>query len=219
MISMFLRKSYDYQRKVLAEIIEKLHILKTKEAGTDKKITNLRDAIVYEKSRRLEVEMKLCERKKEIKKLMEEMDNEHNKRVSMEMAMNLHNIMMKLLIGIFLMIGIFSATDGQCNRGCDLALASYYVWLGSNLAFISQITYDCISDEFLSHVFTYTTISGDTYDRISRTYYANLTNTRWLHRFNSYTASFDALARVNVTVNCSCGDRDHGLFITYPFRE
>ncbi|KAG8364580.1 hypothetical protein BUALT_Bualt18G0012100 [Buddleja alternifolia] len=165
------------------------------------------------------------------------------------------NITMKVLIGIFL-IGIFSAAvDGQCNRGCSLALASYNLWEGSNLSFISQITQtpiptilsfnpqipnqdsvlagtrinvpfacDCVGGEFLGHVFTYTTISGDTYDTISGTYYANLTNTQWLQRFNSYPAFNipDTGARVNVTVNCSCGNRDvsddYGLFITYPLR-
>ncbi|KAK6141193.1 hypothetical protein DH2020_025076 [Rehmannia glutinosa] len=51
---------------------------------------------------------------------------------------------MKLYDGIFFVgifvIEIFSAADGQCSRGCDLALASYYVWRESNLTFISQVT-------------------------------------------------------------------------------
>ncbi|KAK6142427.1 hypothetical protein DH2020_022775 [Rehmannia glutinosa] len=51
---------------------------------------------------------------------------------------------MKLWDGIFFVgifvFGIFSAADGQCSRGCDLALASYYVWRESNLTFISQVT-------------------------------------------------------------------------------
>ncbi|PIN21170.1 Non-specific serine/threonine protein kinase [Handroanthus impetiginosus] len=52
-------------------------------------------------------------------------------------------IPMKLLIGILLIV-IFSAADGRCSRGCDVALASYYVWQGANLSFISSITQNSI---------------------------------------------------------------------------
>ncbi|KAK4484350.1 hypothetical protein RD792_006927 [Penstemon davidsonii] len=51
---------------------------------------------------------------------------------------------MKLItlnFSLLLLIGIFSSVaDSTCSRGCDLALASYYVWLGSNLTFISDVT-------------------------------------------------------------------------------
>ncbi|KAK4420547.1 Chitin elicitor receptor kinase [Sesamum alatum] len=163
--------------------------------------------------------------------------------------------MMKLLIGIFL-IGIFSAADGRCSRGCDLAYASYYVWRDSNLTFISDMlqtpiptildhnrqianqdsvladtrinvpfTCDCLrGGEFLGHDFTYRTSPGVTYELIAGTYYANLTTVDWLQRNNMYPAWNipDTGVALNVTVNCSCGDKnvspDYGLFVTYPLR-
>ncbi|KAK2988664.1 hypothetical protein RJ640_026091, partial [Escallonia rubra] len=81
---------------------------------------------------------------------------------------------------------------------------------------------DCINGEFLGHVFGYDVRSGDTYEQVATTYYANLTTTSWLERFNSYDANRipDTNARLNVTVNCSCGDarvsKAYGLFVTYP---
>ncbi|KAF7815373.1 lysM domain receptor-like kinase 3 [Senna tora] len=33
---------------------------------------------------------------------------------------------------------IFRGAESQCSKGCDLALASYYVWEGSNLTLITQ---------------------------------------------------------------------------------
>ncbi|KAL7102417.1 hypothetical protein ACP275_08G119300 [Erythranthe tilingii] len=164
---------------------------------------------------------------------------------------------MKLLLIGILLIGIFSAAaDGRCSRGCDLALASYYVWQGSNLTLISNMTQipiptilsynpqipnqdsvqagarvnvpfacDCLEDgEFLGHVFSYTTSPGNTYETIAGTYYSNLTTVDWLQRFNIYPAWNipDTGVVLNVTVNCSCGDKDiskdYGLFVTYPFR-
>ncbi|CAK9155379.1 unnamed protein product [Ilex paraguariensis] len=83
---------------------------------------------------------------------------------------------------------------------------------------------DCIAGEFLGHVFTYNVRSGDTYDRVAQTYYANLTTPEWVRRFNSYAPERipDTNARLNVTVNCSCGNsrvsKDYGLFVTYPLR-
>uniref|UniRef100_A0A5B7BUP3 non-specific serine/threonine protein kinase n=1 Tax=Davidia involucrata TaxID=16924 RepID=A0A5B7BUP3_DAVIN len=82
----------------------------------------------------------------------------------------------------------------------------------------------CIDGEFLGHVFVYTVHSGDTYDKVATIYFANLTTTEWLQRFNSYPANRipDTNASLNVTVNCSCGDssvsKDYGLFVTYPLR-
>lgn len=47
---------------------------------------------------------------------------------------------MKLLTGILLIAILSAAADGRCSRGCDLALASYYMWQNSNLSFVSQMT-------------------------------------------------------------------------------
>ncbi|KAK9084783.1 hypothetical protein Sjap_025194 [Stephania japonica] len=83
---------------------------------------------------------------------------------------------------------------------------------------------DCINGDFLGHVFAYLVRSGDTYERIARLYYANLTTVGMLERFNGYPASrIPDGATVNVTVNCYCGDgavsREYGLFVTYPLRS
>ncbi|CAL5190328.1 unnamed protein product [Lathyrus oleraceus] len=82
---------------------------------------------------------------------------------------------------------------------------------------------ECIGGEFLGHVFEYTANEGDTYDLIANTYYASLTTVEVLKKYNSYDPNhIPAKAKVNVTVNCSCGNsqvsKDYGLFITYPLR-
>ncbi|XP_022867245.1 lysM domain receptor-like kinase 3 isoform X1 [Olea europaea var. sylvestris] len=48
------------------------------------------------------------------------------------------------LIGII--ISLFSPAYSRCSSTCDLALGSYYVWQGSNLTFISQITQNSIQN-------------------------------------------------------------------------
>lgn len=47
---------------------------------------------------------------------------------------------MKLFTGILLFAILSAAADGRCSRGCDMALASYYMWLDSNFTFVSQVT-------------------------------------------------------------------------------
>ncbi|XP_078175375.1 chitin elicitor receptor kinase 1-like [Carex rostrata] len=82
---------------------------------------------------------------------------------------------------------------------------------------------DCIENSFLGHTFQYTMQSNDTYNTVAK-YYANLTNTYSLQKFNSYPANnVPSGATVNVTVNCSCGNRSvsdqYGLFETYPLQS
>ncbi|KAK4279213.1 hypothetical protein QN277_016948 [Acacia crassicarpa] len=82
---------------------------------------------------------------------------------------------------------------------------------------------ECINGEFLGHTFQYDVQTGDTYDQVATTHYANLTTVDWLRKFNSYpTDNIPDTGTLNVTVNCSCGNRDvskdYGLFITYPLR-
>ncbi|KAL2483173.1 Chitin elicitor receptor kinase 1 [Forsythia ovata] len=54
------------------------------------------------------------------------------------------------ILGFFVwVIGItsfFSPAYSRCSSTCDLALGSYYVWQGSNLSFISQITQNTIQN-------------------------------------------------------------------------
>lgn len=82
---------------------------------------------------------------------------------------------------------------------------------------------DCIGGEFLGHVFTYDVVSGDNYETIAEQYYSNLTTVQLLRGFNSYPDfNIPDTERLNVTVSCSCGDKDvskdYGLFVTYPLR-
>ncbi|BFG26083.1 hypothetical protein CerSpe_123570 [Prunus speciosa] len=83
---------------------------------------------------------------------------------------------------------------------------------------------ECVNGKFLGHMFEYDVISGDTYDKVAQTYYANLTTVDAMKWFNSYDPNNipNTNAKLNVSVNCSCGNtavsKDYGLFITYPLR-
>ena len=45
-----------------------------------------------------------------------------------------------MLVLMLLLVSVFtSIAESKCSKGCDLALASYYVWSGSNLTFIAQV--------------------------------------------------------------------------------
>jgi len=75
----------------------------------------------------------------------------------------------------------------------------------------------------LGHTFSYITQFGDTYDKVAQKVFANLTTEDWVHRVNTYAPTqIPVYVPINVTVNCSCGDRkvskDYGLFMTYPLR-
>ncbi|CAJ2653700.1 unnamed protein product [Trifolium pratense] len=82
-------------------------------------------------------------------------------------------------------------------------------------------TCDCINNEFLGHTFLYELHQGDTYASIAEFTFSNLTNEEGMQRFNVYSPdNIPVDGTLNVTVNCSCGNRevskDYGLFITYP---
>lgn len=83
---------------------------------------------------------------------------------------------------------------------------------------------DCINARFLGRIFSYVTVTADTYDKIAGRTYANLTTAQWVAQGNNYLPTrIPDRATINVTVNCSCGDPevsvDYGLFETYPLRE
>jgi len=83
---------------------------------------------------------------------------------------------------------------------------------------------DCINDAFLGHTFLYELQPRDTYASIAKLNYSNLTNQEWMKKVNVYPLrDIPEFVKVNVTVNCSCGNRevskDYGLFITYPLRS
>ncbi|KAM3701400.1 hypothetical protein ACB098_05G168500 [Castanea mollissima] len=158
------------------------------------------------------------------------------------------------LFSFHIFFSLILKTQAKCSTGCHLAIASYYVWQGTNLSYISDIfsqqvpeilkynpkvlnkdsldsgtrlnvpfSCDCLNGDFLGHTFTYITQFGDTYDSIAKFPYSNLTNKNWLQRVNSYQPTrIPDYVPINVTVNCSCGDRhvskDYALFATYPLR-
>jgi chitin elicitor receptor kinase 1 len=47
---------------------------------------------------------------------------------------------MKPKLGFLVLVSVFcSIAESKCSKGCGLALASYYVWQGSNLTFIAEV--------------------------------------------------------------------------------
>src|ERR1044072_1246946 len=44
----------------------------------------------------------------------------------------------RTLFLLFVLLLIMKA-QGSCNSGCNLALASYYIWVGANLTYISKL--------------------------------------------------------------------------------
>ncbi|WJX64330.1 hypothetical protein P8452_49128 [Trifolium repens] len=83
---------------------------------------------------------------------------------------------------------------------------------------------ECINGELLGHTFLYKAQHGDDYASIAEVIFSDLTTEEWMDRANFYSSSnIPDNATLNITVNCSCGNRevskDYGLFITYPLRS
>uniref|UniRef100_A0A803L388 Protein kinase domain-containing protein n=1 Tax=Chenopodium quinoa TaxID=63459 RepID=A0A803L388_CHEQI len=81
----------------------------------------------------------------------------------------------------------------------------------------------CVDDTFLGHIFSYMFQKGDTYYKVAKYNYSNVTTWDWIEQFNSYNRfNVPDEAMINVPVNCSCGNsrvsKDYGLFITYPLQ-
>ncbi|KAL9995014.1 putative non-specific serine/threonine protein kinase [Helianthus debilis subsp. tardiflorus] len=81
----------------------------------------------------------------------------------------------------------------------------------------------CLNGDFLGHTFIYHTQAGDTYSKVAKEVFANLTDEYWVQLVNIFDpAQIPDFADVNVTVNCTCGDthvsKDYGLFATYPLQ-
>lgn len=51
-----------------------------------------------------------------------------------------------LCFGFLIFSSIFASVHSKCSKGCGLALGSYYVWPGSNLTIISDVTNNNIQD-------------------------------------------------------------------------
>ncbi|XP_068335241.1 lysM domain receptor-like kinase 3 isoform X1 [Pyrus communis] len=156
-------------------------------------------------------------------------------------------------LGFLVLVSLCFTVKPQCSKSCD-ALASYYVWQGTNLTSIGDVlnttdstivaynkdsvpniysvrfgirvnvpfTCGCTNGNH-GQMFEWDVRTGDTYDRIAKIFYSNLTTVEDLEWFNSYDPNnIPNNAKVNVTVNCTCGNsavsEDYGLFITYPLR-
>ncbi|PNY16213.1 receptor-like protein kinase [Trifolium pratense] len=128
-------------------------------------------------------------------------------------------------------------TESKCNKGCNLALASYTLTNNDvNLTYISNIMKsnvlrkpqdiiitnnkskskrvnvpfpcDCINGEFLAHTFVYQFQPGETYTSVAEDDFSNLTTDVWLQNFNIYRpTNIPDFGMINVSVNCSCGNR------------
>ncbi|WCJ37522.1 chitin elicitor receptor kinase 1 [Euphorbia peplus] len=53
--------------------------------------------------------------------------------------MNPLGLGLRLGLGFLLLLSLFFSAESTCSKGCDLALASYYVWQGTNTSFIAQV--------------------------------------------------------------------------------
>ncbi|KAG6639052.1 hypothetical protein CIPAW_10G074000 [Carya illinoinensis] len=159
---------------------------------------------------------------------------------------NSHSFSFLLTFHAFLLF-LAPKVQAQCKTGCHLALASYYLWQGSNyLTYISDLFHqqipeilkynpnianeniinmgtrlnvpfscDCLNGDFLGHTFTYIFQPDDTYDRIARFAFANLTTVDGVQRVNTFIPT-----RVpdNATINARHVSKKYGLFATYPLR-
>ncbi|KAK6154629.1 hypothetical protein DH2020_008877 [Rehmannia glutinosa] len=145
---------------------------------------------------------------------------------------------------VFLALNIFyGEVKSQSSQGCE-ALASYYIWQGSNLTFIStifsttinniisynpQITdqdlinfgtrlnvpFSCgVINELLAHQFIYQARPGSTYQRIAELYYSNLTTVEMMTRFNSYAPESIPLDAL-LNVTVSCSCGNRGVSRDY----
>ncbi|KAF7815378.1 lysM domain receptor-like kinase 3 isoform X1 [Senna tora] len=90
---------------------------------------------------------------------------------------------------------LYFAAESKCTRGCDLALASYYVWVGvDNMTWLSEIMQSQL-----------------------------LRSSQDIASYNKGTASVDYVrttSRVNVPFPCDCiGGEFLGHVFTYPLKE
>ncbi|XVF21012.1 hypothetical protein REPUB_Repub12eG0053800 [Reevesia pubescens] len=102
-------------------------------------------------------------------------------------------MLLKLISILFFLISISSiSVESICSRGCDVALASYYVWEGTNLTFISEV--------LQSSLVPFSTINFDT-----------------ILNYNKQVENKDsvkAFSRLNVPFPCDC---INGEFLGHVF--
>lgn len=101
----------------------------------------------------------------------------------------------KLGFGFLLLLLLCYSIDSKCSKGCDSALASYYVWQGSNLSFIAEVMQSSILE---------------------------LTDFDTILRYNPQVPSKDSLPsfiRISIPFPCECINGEFlGHFFTYIVR-
>ncbi|XP_073263740.1 lysM domain receptor-like kinase 3 isoform X2 [Populus alba] len=102
----------------------------------------------------------------------------------------------KLGFGFLLLLLLCYSIDSKCSKGCDLALASYYVWQGSNLSFIAEVMQSSI---------------------------LRLTDFDTILSYNPQVLSKDSLPsfiRISIPFPCDCINGEFlGHFFTYTVRS
>ncbi|KAJ6319534.1 hypothetical protein OIU78_015036 [Salix suchowensis] len=96
----------------------------------------------------------------------------------------------KLGLGFLLLLLLCYSIESQCSKGCDLALASYYVWQEANLTFIAEVMQSSI-------------LKSSDFDTILR--------------YNPQVPSKDFLpsfTRINIPFPCDCIE---GQFLGHSF--
>jgi chitin elicitor receptor kinase 1 len=86
----------------------------------------------------------------------------------------------KLGLGFILLLLLCCSIESKCRKGCDLALASYYVWQDANLTFIAEVMQSSI-------------LKSSDFDTILR--------------YNPQLPSKDSLSsliRINIPFPCDC---------------
>nr|AKK25222.1 Lyk 3 [Populus x canadensis] len=102
----------------------------------------------------------------------------------------------KLGFGFLLLLLLCYSIDSKCSKGCDLALASYYVWQGANLSFIAEVMQSSI-------------LKSTDFDTIL-SYNPQVTN----------KDSLPSFIRISIPFPCECINGEFlGPFFTYNVRS
>ncbi|XP_061969408.1 lysM domain receptor-like kinase 3 [Populus nigra] len=102
----------------------------------------------------------------------------------------------KLGFGFLLLLLLCYSIDSKCSKGCDLALASYYVWQGANLSFIAEVMQSSI-------------LKSTDFDTIL-SYNPQVTN----------KDSLPSFIRISIPFPCECINGEFlGHFFTYNVRS
>ncbi|KAF9669546.1 hypothetical protein SADUNF_Sadunf14G0118700 [Salix dunnii] len=96
----------------------------------------------------------------------------------------------KLGLGFVLLLLLCYSIESKCRKGCDLALASYYVWQYSNLTFIAEVMQSSV-------------LKSSDFDTILR-YNPQVSN----------KDSLPSLIRINIPFPCDCIE---GQFLGHSF--